>query len=312
MENVLYPIRAVSRLTGVSLHTLRAWERRYRVVDPIRDDRGRLYTKADIERISLLNTAIENGHSIGRLAQLSESELKEVASQPASAAGDLNLGRPIPATQSNETVVAPHALIDAVDRLDHAAAERELALLAGVLSPRDLIYRVALPLLREIGSSWHAGTASIAQEHMTSALLRNLLGGLISRYHKRSSTAKILFTTPTGEQHEFGLLVSAMLAAGGGLGIIYLGPNLPAEEIITAAVKTGARAVVLGFVGADAHGHGMDDLEKVAHQMPTNIEIWVGGVKDKTKLEKISRTRALLMEDFESLEQNLVRLGARF
>jgi len=74
----LYPIRAVSRLTGIGIDTLRAWERRYGAVTPTRDDRGRMYTEADVERLRLLNGAVERGHSIGRLAGLSNDQLTEL------------------------------------------------------------------------------------------------------------------------------------------------------------------------------------------------------------------------------------------
>ena len=73
-----FPIRAVSRLTGIGIDTLRAWERRYRAVTPVRDDRGRMYTDADVARLRLLSGAVEQGHSIGRLAGLSNDELRDL------------------------------------------------------------------------------------------------------------------------------------------------------------------------------------------------------------------------------------------
>jgi len=54
-----YPIRAVSKLTGIGIDTLRAWERRHSAVTPIRDDRGRLYTEADIARLRLANIMLD-------------------------------------------------------------------------------------------------------------------------------------------------------------------------------------------------------------------------------------------------------------
>ena len=66
-----YPIRAVSKLTGIGIDTLRAWERRHGAVTPLRDGRGRMYTNDDIARLRLLRSAVEEGHSIGRLAELS-------------------------------------------------------------------------------------------------------------------------------------------------------------------------------------------------------------------------------------------------
>ena len=80
-----YPIRAVSRLTGIGIDTLRAWERRHSAVTPIRDDRGRMYTDADIARLRLLRGAVEQGHSIGRLAGLTDAELRHLLPQPAQA-----------------------------------------------------------------------------------------------------------------------------------------------------------------------------------------------------------------------------------
>ena len=61
LKTLLYPIRAVSKLTGISIDTLRAWEKRYQVVAPQRDERGRLYTEADMQRLRLLNAAVEHG-----------------------------------------------------------------------------------------------------------------------------------------------------------------------------------------------------------------------------------------------------------
>ena len=72
MKDLLYPIRAVSKQTGISIDTLRAWERRYQVVSPQRDERGRLFSAADVRRLKLLRAAVDQGHAIGQLAALIE------------------------------------------------------------------------------------------------------------------------------------------------------------------------------------------------------------------------------------------------
>ncbi|MBM3804892.1 MAG: MerR family transcriptional regulator [Acidimicrobiia bacterium] len=309
MQTRLYPIRAVSKLTGISIDTLRAWERRYRVVTPQRDARGRLYTEADVQRLRLLNAGVEKGHAIGRLAALSDEELKGLMTSPvtvAEARGALEAIHPdLPS-------LVPQAVMAAIDHWDYAAAERELALLAAVLAPRELVYRVALPLMRRIGEAWHAGQLTIAQEHMTSALVRNLVGALIPLYRRSTPTSKLLFATPGGEQHEFGILLSAMLAAGGGLDIVYLGANLPAEEIVAAARRTAPQAVVLGFIGSNGTKAGLKELQEVAQKLPAQIELWVGGTQGEDVVKEVKKTRALLIGDFEMLEQHLIRLGARF
>jgi MerR family transcriptional regulator, light-induced transcriptional regulator len=309
MKTLLYPIRAVSQLTGISIDTLRAWERRYQVVTPQRDERGRLYTEADVERLRLLSAAVERGHAIGRVAALSNQELQSLMASPAPAANGMEL---VIATRSEHPSRAPRSVMAAIERLDYAGAERELALQATGLAPRELVYRVALPLMQEVGEAWHDGKLSVAQEHMASALLRNLVGAVVPLYRRSSPASKLLFTTPSGERHEFGILLSAMLAAGGGLGVIYLGADLPAAEIVTAAQKTAPQAVVLGFIGADGAMEAVKDLQQVAMKLPAQIELWVGGTQGEPLVKEVKQTRALLIEDFEMLEQHLVRLGARF
>ncbi|MFN0108238.1 MAG: MerR family transcriptional regulator [Blastocatellia bacterium] len=309
MSQMFYPIRAVSKLTGVSIDTLRAWERRYQVVTPQRDERGRLYSESDVQRLRLLNSAVEKGHAISRLAPLTDEELQSLLANPIALASAAAV---IDASQTTELTPVPRSVMAAIERMDYLAVERELSLLAAVLSPRDLVHRVALPLMREVGIAWHEGKMSIAQEHMTTSLLRNLLGALIPLHQKSSTAGKLLFVTPSGEHHEFGILASAMLAVGGGLGVIYLGVNLPADEIVLAAQKTAPQAVVLGFIGANGARAGISEVQKVSEKLPAQIELWVGGAQTESLVAEIRQTRAVLMEDFTMLEQHLIRLGARF
>ena len=309
MKPLFYPIRAVSNLTGVSIDTLRAWERRYQVVTPQRDERGRVYTERDIERLRLLRMAVEGGHSIGRVATLSNEELHTRLGPLAAPTGNAT---EVAVSVAEHPVSISHSLVSAIGRLDYGEAERELSLAAAGLGPRELVYRVALPLMRKVGEDWHRGQLSIAQEHMASALLRNLLGAIIPLYRRSSPTSHILLATPAGESHEFGILFSAILAVGGGLSIVYLGPNLPAEEIINAAKRTAPQAVVLGFIGADGGKTGLREVHEVAEHLPTEIEIWVGGLQTTALIKQVRKTRAILMEDFEMLELHLIRLGARY
>ena len=307
MTGMLYPIRAVSKLTGISVDALRAWERRYSAVTPQRDGRGRLYSEADLERLQLLNSAVRGGHAIGRLAALSNDELRDLTSVEAQVATTEPLQPTRPGVK-----LSHQAVLSAVRNMDHAAAERELATLAAILPPREMIREVALPLMTDVGDEWHAGRLTIAQEHMTSSLLRNLMGGLIPLYRRSSVAGKVLFATPRGERHEFGILLSAMLAAAGGLDVVYLGVDLPGEEVVTAAKKTAPQAVIMGFIGANGAADGMDDLRLIAERLPGQIELWIGGLRNESLAEEIRRTRALLIEDFDMLEQHMSRLGARF
>jgi len=145
-----YPIRAVSKLTGIGIDTLRAWERRYGVVTPVRDDRGRMYTEADVARLRLLNGAVERGHSIGRLAGLSNDQLRDLCG--AADAPD------VPARVV--TRLDTTALLTALREYDAVGLDQELSRLAAVLRPLDLLQDVLMPVLTQVGDDWHRRRAS--------------------------------------------------------------------------------------------------------------------------------------------------------
>ncbi len=310
-KKMQYPIRAVSKLTGLSIDTLRAWERRYQAVTPERDVRGRLYSEADVQKLHLLRAGVERGHTIGRLTMLSDQELKALIESPAAEVRAFNLVSEGDGQQQLDL----ESVFSAIERFDYTEADRELGHLATLLSPRQLVHQVALPLMRQTGDAWHDGKLSIAQEHLISALLRNLLGAVVRLSIKTDSPSKLLFSTPAGELHEFGILLSAMLAASGGLGIVYLGINLPAEEIVVAANKSDVQAVVLGLVGAGSEKavtKQIQQVRQVAVELPPRTELWVGGAQSDEITTAIKQTRALWLSDFDELEKHLQRLGARF
>lgn len=297
---VRYPIRAVSRLTGISLDTLRAWERRYKVVTPERSDRGRLYSDSEIQRLLLLRDAIRRGHAIGQVAPLSDAELKNIG-QPSA-----DFARGLPAKEeSHGGGLAP--LVRAIEAFDAAGANEEIGRLAALLPVADLVTEVALPLMRVVGERWRHGTMTIAHEHMASAVLRNLFGSLLRLYKPTDPIVRIILATPSGEHHEFGILAAAMLAAPLGLEPIYLGANLPAEEIVAAALKSGARVIVTGLIDPSPDSESLRELRTLASTAPGSMELWVGG-RDLSDQSKTFQDRVTAIENFNVLERQLRRL----
>ena len=134
----MYSIKAVSQATGLTVETLRAWERRYRIVSPQRDDLGRrLYCPEDVLRLRRLREATERGHPIGRLVQMDDSGLVELLHQSGAATA---------------SVSAPSAfvarILEAAENYSTAACEQALTLAISLLSPAHLIDEVLEPLLR--------------------------------------------------------------------------------------------------------------------------------------------------------------------
>ena len=296
-----YPIRAVSKLTGIGIDTLRAWERRHGAVTPVRDDRGRLYTDADIARLRLLRAAVEHGHSIGRLAGLGDAELRHLAA---------TAGPSVAADQMRRRSLDTSALSAALHAYDAAGIDREIARLAAVLRPLDLLQDVLMPVLVQVGEDWHRGRAGIAHEHLLSSTVRNILGSVLRLYGRPDASVRLLFATLSGERHEIATLGAAMLAASTGLSVTYLGPDLPARDLVESVRSAGAQVLVLGLTTTSAAKTRERELRTIVRDLPTQVELWVGG-RGAERHASIVRPRGLVFGDYAAYQQELVRLGGR-
>ena len=290
-----YPIRAVGKITGLGLDTIRAWERRYKAVVPARTERGRQYSAADIQRLQLLSELVRKGHAIGGIAAQTDDQLRELAARTP---------RPTPAApEPGGEILAP--VLAAVESFDAARAADEIGRLASILAPRELVYQVVLPLMREVGIRWHNGAFVIAQEHLVSQILRNLMGGMMRSFRPSGAAVKVVLATPAGEPHEFGILCAAMLLSIAGIEPVYLGSNLPAGEIAAAAKRVSAKAVLLGttFVTGSTAG----EMESLAREIGESAELWIGGAgAGNLSAVRFERQPAIL-EDLPALERMVSR-----
>jgi len=294
-----YPIRAAALATGIPVDTLRAWERRYRAVTPTRAGGARVYEEADIQRLVLLRRAVESGRSIGQVANLSDAELRRLVRRE----------RPAEARPYGEHVEL-QPLLDYVQAYDYAATNHELGRLALLLRPTELVYRVVLPLMRYAGESWENGTMQVAHEHMVSACMRNLLGGLLRLPNTDGRAGRMLLTTPSGELHEFGVLAAAMLAAAHGFAADYLGPNLPAREVLFAAEKCAPRVVVLGIVKVNLTAAARADIRRLTRELSPTTELWIGGTGAAEVSSGPAGHGPLKLADLEMFERHAVRVAA--
>ena len=297
-----YPIRAVSKLTGIGIDTLRAWERRHAAVTPIRDDRGRIYTDADVARLRLLIGAVAHGHTIGRLATLTDAELRHLAAADASGVSEVAPARRTPLDTA--------ALTAALQQYDATAIDQQISRLASVLPPLQLLRDVLMPVLAQVGESWHRGPARIAQEHLMSSTMRNILGSFLRLYARPDASTRLLFATLAGERHEIGTLGAAMLAASSGLGVAYLGPDLPAREIVDSVTPAGAQVLVLGLTATSAGKVKERELRTIVRDLPKETELWAGG-RGAVRYTALISPRGLVLPDYNAYQQELVRVGGR-
>ena len=298
-----YPIAAVARMTGLTLDTIRAWERRYGAVVAARGAKGRVYTDAQVERLRRLAALVAHGHAISDVAPLSDARLAQMLRKAEDEAPAPDQGRH-PTDDGNPDVALVRDVIAAIERYDYAAADREVGRLAAVMAPRDLVYQVALPLMREVGARWHDGRLSVAQEHMVSAIVSSVMATLVRLHPAVPRAPRMLFASPEGELHEFGLRAAAMLAAAVGIDVVYLGTSVPAPDIAAAAARTGAAAVVIGLTGRSRAV--ASKVPEIRDALGTGVELWTGG-GDPLR-EPAHGARLLVLQSFEDFEREAMRL----
>jgi DNA-binding transcriptional MerR regulator/methylmalonyl-CoA mutase cobalamin-binding subunit len=291
----MYSIKAVSQATGLTAETLRAWERRYRVVVPQRDSLGRrVYRPEDVLRLRRLREATERGHPIGRLVQLDEQGLVDLLHEPEPQA------RPVSAPSA-----FVQRILEAAASYSTASCEQALTLAISLLSPARLIDEVLEPLLREVGERWHSGQFSIAQERMVSTSVRKHIGLIVETYDRTARRQSIVFATLPGERHELGLLMSTMICASHGFRVHYLGPDLPAAEIARYSREVRAAVVALSVVLLENLPALASQLEVIRAALGPDVPVWIGGQGACGIDEANLPPGCLIIGDRAELEQRL-------
>ena len=291
----MYSVTTTSRMTGLTPGTLRAWERRYAVVDPNRDEAGRrVYDAVMIERLARLQRLTEQGHPIRRLASLGDAALDDLLNESSQIGYG---GVEILSEQMLEAVIGYR--IGALDRL--------LSVAVATLPLAILVTRVISPLLAEVGRRWVAGELDIAQERMLSSLLRARMIAILNPRPSETGP-KLLFSTLPGEHHELGLLMAALLAYEAGAPLLYLGTNLPARDLATLAGELGVKAVALSCVDSGLADSALDDITALIALLGSGVEVWVGGAQADFLCRKLAHPRVRKVTNPALIERMVGRL----
>lgn len=300
--SVRFTIRAVAAKTGLSAHTIRAWERRYGVLAPDRTETNRrLYGQEDIEKLSLLKHAVDAGHSISQVANLTSDELisLDAGQEPAPA-----FDRQTDAGTSSYLTACEQAM----DCLDGDSLEDVLVRGAAVLGVSGLLEEVILPFLSLIDRRWMEGSLRIAHEHLASAVLCSYLDRVRLSMSARPNAPRLLVTTPAGQVHEIGAQIVAIVAAMQGWHVTYLGPNLPAEEISAAQRLSRADALALSIVYPASDPKLPGELRLLRQSIGNTVPILIGGRAASSYSDVVEEIRASRVDSLAGLSEQLVAL----
>ena len=275
-------IGELSRRTGVSVELLRAWEKRYGLLEPERSDGGfRLYSDDDLDRVRSMQRHLDEGLAAAEAAR--RALRHEAASAPV--AGGLVAG-------------SKRELAEALAAFDEARAHAVFDRLLATLSLDTVLAEVVIPYLHELGDAWERGDATVAQEHFASALIRGRLLGLARGWGAGAGPLALL-ACPSGEQHDLGLIAFGLALRSRGWRITYLGQDTPLEAVGEHRESLQPGCVVLAFTRRG----GLDDELDVLKRLARTVPVWLAGSGATVELAEATGALLLAADPVESADR---------
>jgi MerR family transcriptional regulator, light-induced transcriptional regulator len=279
----MYTIKKAAALAGVTVPVMRAWERRYGVVDPQRTaSRYRLYDEDAIARVRAMRRLVSEGWSpSAAAASIRASPIEEVRARAWDGGGP---GTALPGAAAVIAPAAGEPATDLVEAFVAAAAVLDVAGLEVVLDEmfaRGTFDRIVVdhlfPALVALGEAWAQGRVDVAEEHMaTAAVLRRLAAAFQAARGGDVEDGSVLVGLPPGARHELGALAFATALRRAGVSVVYLGPDLPVADWVEAARLAATRAVVIGAVTA-ADQEAAEMVTAAVHAARPDLPVLVGG-----------------------------------
>jgi DNA-binding transcriptional MerR regulator len=277
MADATLRIGELARRSGVSADLLRAWERRYALLEPARSAGGyRLYSADDEARVRSMRAHLAQGLSAAEAARLVREATAGAA--PNGAPADLAA-----------------ALWFALDGFDDAGAQAAFDRLVAAFSIEAVAETAILPYLRTLGERWRDGDASVAQEHFATGLLRARLLGL-ARGWDRGGGPRALLACPSGERHDLGLIILGLALRDRGWRVTFLGPDTPIETLAAAADQLAPDVVVVSSLAREPLVAAAAEIARMASSRP----LLLAGPGADAELAERSRARLLAGSPIEA------------
>lgn len=298
-----HPIRVVARRTGLTTAVLRAWEKRYAVVVPHRTEGGqRLYSDDDVERLTLLHRAVEEGRGISQVAGMPTEALQELVREDQVERRTVSAPEPLGGTSVARVLEKAQR---AVARMDPVELERTLTRAALAYSVPTVVDDIVVPLLSTIGTAWQSGRMGPAHEHLATVVIRRFLEWMLGTIAVTDGAPVMVAGTPAGEKHELGALLSAVSGAAEGWRSVFLGPDLPAEEVVSAARRLEAEVVTLSCVDPQTERDLPSEIRRIREGLPSSAHLLLGGPLALSSQAELSGEAVEILGTFAELRERL-------
>jgi MerR family transcriptional regulator, light-induced transcriptional regulator len=240
----MYTIKEASARTGVGVSLIRAWERRYGVVQPARTPAGyRLYDDRSLQTLLAMRSLVDAGWTPSEAARAIEAGEVSVAELAGGSAG----GDPTGSSRPDRRAQLTDRFVAAAERASTVETEAALDEMFAAGSYEAIIDDLVLPATAALGEAWSTGRLSVAAEHAASAAVARRLAAVYQAAGAPRQTSVIVGLAP-GARHELGALGFAAALRRVGTGVLYLGQDVTVDGWVDAASRTRPRAAVLGAV----------------------------------------------------------------
>ena len=297
-----FGINVISTACGVMPHTIRTWEKRYKVFTPGRSAGGqRIYSEVDLEKAKLLVALIDQGHTISSLAKHSLQNLRSLL--VVNKSEDSESGKKFISFEIKKLL--KHLKNFDIDLV--ASIMQYLRLSIGV---KEFIFKIVLPVMHEIEKLSFKGMYSVTQEHIISTIVRDQLHQ-INLANEGPNSDRFALVTPEGNLHELPILIAEIICHANRIPTNYFGASHPAECLSEAVNAIKCNTVVMGAISSAQWNYEKNIvkyLEKVDEHLRINIEIILGGgfKVDLPDFEKIADVK--FVSSFEDLDKMLIEL----
>jgi len=223
MNNVktIFSIKDIENLTGIKAHTIRIWEKRYNILEPLRTDTNiRYYDIKCIQKILNITLLNKHGYKISHIAQLPESEIPELVNNIIS--------------DKSVNTHAISAFKMAMMNFDQALFLNTYDTLLTEKTFQEIFFSIFIPLIEEIGYLWQTNTITIAHEHFITNLIKQKIlvkSEAVQKIEPVHPDKLFVLFLPENEIHELGLLYLNFHIQNEGYQTLFLGLSLPITDL---------------------------------------------------------------------------------
>jgi len=311
-EEKYFNIQTAAQLSGLSAHTIRAWEKRYQALTPERSETGRrLYSSQEVERLSLLARLTNLGSSIGQIAKLPDHELKEIHDKLLNTGTEFNNykneGKKISLNVEQTRVKLFDALKNyQVDVVSQLIGDAKVA-----LKPRQFTFDILSPVVNEVKLMLEEGRIQTAQFKALAALIKFHAGTLIYSHYEKNvkSPNRIVLGSLENDHNVIDLMMCALLCCHHSMNFYYLSASLPAISMIEALKATESNILIISLSSERAQESDIPALlSELSDGVKTKSEIWLVGEFDEVKIHLSKYKNIKKVASLESLDSLIGKL----